>query len=290
MFAFRSIAARKVTHRLGSNGLSGAVPSCCPGALPVLPMHDSSYVPQGETIKLGGSECYRVGENWGTAIVVMHDVFGPNSGGHKQVCDKLASGGHYVIMPDFFEEGSIEPYYKAQKVPEGKAWLKQYGWGHCGPIMDAVYEHLYRDLKVKKCGSIGFCWGAWAVARACQDSSRMHAGVWAHPSCQVGHELYGEGDEKWLSSQVRSPTLILPTPQEPVMYKDGSLEKIMNANGVATEKLEFVEPITHGFFVRAAGFLGKSWVENGGKFDKDEFVASQRGINLSLGWFARHCH
>jgi len=265
-------------------------PSCCPGALPALPMDDASYTPQGKTIKLGGTDCYSVGQNWGTAIVVMHDVFGPNSGGHKQVCDKLAEGGHYVIMPDFFETGSIEPYYKAQKVSEGKAWLKKYGWGHCGPIMGAVYEHIYGDLKVKKCGSIGFCWGAWAVARACQDPSKMHAGVWAHPSCQVGHELYGEADEKFLASTVKSPTLVLPTLQEKEMYKDSTLTKIMNANGVETDTVYFPPPITHGFFVRAAGFLGKSWVDCGGQYDQHEFVGAQRGINLALGWYAKHLY
>lgn len=264
--------------------------SCCPGALPVLPAEDSKYQPRGETLLLGGSNCYAVGQNWGTAVVVFHDVFGPDSGGHKMVCDRLADGGHYVIMPDFFEGGSVEPYYKANQVPDGKRWLKKFSWSHCGPIMEAVYEHLYADLKVGRCGSIGFCWGAWAVAKACQDSSKMHAGVWAHPSCQVGHELYGEGDERELASLVRSPTLIIPTPQERDMYKDGTLTGIMNNSGVVTDKVYMPPPITHGFFTRAAGFLGKSWEECGGQLNQDEFVAVNRGVNLTLGWFAKHLY
>jgi len=253
-------------------------------------MADSEYVPQGKTITLDGVACYTVGQNWGTAIVVMHDVFGPNSGGHKMLCDKLSSNGHYVIMPDFFNGWSIEPYYKADEVSEGKKELKKFGWEHCGPIMDAVYEHLYTDMKVKKCGSIGFCWGAWAVAKVCQDPSKMHAGVWAHPSCQVGHELYGEGDEKELASFVKSPTLMLPTPQDDLLYVDGTLTNIMNANGVETDMVFFGAPVTHGFMVRAAGFLGKSWEDCGGQFDQEEFVAAQRGINLALGWYAKHLH
>merc|ERR1712031_68465 len=169
-------------------------------------------------------------------------------------------------------------------VPDGKKWLSKFGWNnHCGPIMDAVYEHLYQDIKVERCGSIGFCWGAWAVAKVCQDPSKMHAGVWAHPSCQVGHELYGEGDEKELASLVRSPTLIISTPQEAEMYQDGTLTKIMDESGVITDSIHMDPPVTHGFFVRAAGFLGKSWADCGGQLDQQEFVAVNRGINLSLG-------
>jgi len=254
-----------------------------------LPVEDAKYVPKGETIEVGGASCYRVGHNWGTAVVVMHDVFGPDSGGHKQICDRLADGGHYVVMPDFFEGGSVEPYYKAGRVPDGKKWLSKFGWNqHCGPIMEGVYEHLYKDIKVDRCGSIGFCWGAWAVAKTCQDPQKMHAGVWAHPSCQVGHELYGEGDEFELASLVQSPTLILPTPQDEAMYLDGSLTRRMHANCITTDCIYFPAPVTHGFFVRAAGFLGKSWEDCGGQRDMAEYVAVNRGINLSLGWFAKH--
>merc|ERR1712039_730502 len=176
-------------------------------------------------------------------------VFGTNGGYHKALCDGLAAGGHYVVMPDFFEGGSIEPFYKAKQVPEGKQWLKKFNWAHCSPILEDVYAHL-REQGVERTGSIGFCWGAWAVAKACQDPSKMHAGVWAHPSCQVGHELYNEGDEKELSSFVKAPTLILPTPQEDLMYVDGTLTNIMNANGVRTEMIYFPSPVTHGFMVR----------------------------------------
>eukprot|EP00933_Yihiella_yeosuensis_P070945 TRINITY_DN79115_c0_g1_i1.p1 TRINITY_DN79115_c0_g1~~TRINITY_DN79115_c0_g1_i1.p1 ORF type:complete len:315 (-),score=37.38 TRINITY_DN79115_c0_g1_i1:389-1261(-) len=288
MSAFRSLVCRTTARKsLHSFAGFGCGPCQLSAQSPSLP-DDSRYKPKGEMIKIGGSDCYSVGDNWGTAVVVFHDVFGPASGGHKQVCDKLADCGHYVIMPDFFEGGSIEPYYKAQKVADGKQWLKKYSWNYCSPIMDSVYSHLYDDLKVTKCGSIGFCWGAWAVAKACQDPSKMHAGVWAHPSCQVGHELYGEGDEKELASLVRSPTLIISTPQEADMYKDGTLTKTMGENGVVTDSIHMPSPVTHGFFVRAAGFLGKSWKENGGQLDQQEFVAVNRGINLSLGWYAKH--
>ncbi len=41
---------------------------------------------------------------------------------------------------------------------------------------------------------------------------------------------------------------------------------------------------------RGAGFLGRSWEESGGKEDVASIVGVQRGLNLALGWFAKHLH
>jgi len=225
---------------------------------------------------------------WRSSIVVMHDVFGPREGAHKALCDALAAGGHYVVMPDFFEGGSIKPYYEAEQVPEGKRWLRQFGWAHCGSILDQVYSHL-DEQGITHTGSIGFCWGAWAVAKACQDPSKMQAGVWCHPSCQVGKELYEGETEHELTKSVRAPTLILPSPQEPEFYSNGELARILDESGIANDTVYFGDQ-THGWVVRAAGFLGKSWEECGGMKDAGSIIGVQRAVNLSLGWFAKHLH
>jgi len=263
---------------------------CPEGALPAS-FDGPAYAPKGRVLDLGGTarSVYAVGDPaWKSSVVVMHDVFGGNGGDHKALCDALAAGGHYVVMPDFFEGGSIEPYYKAQEVAEGKRWLKQFGWAHCGPIMDSVYAHL-REQGVERTGSIGFCWGAWAVAKACQDPSKMQAGVWCHPSCQVGKELYEGETEHELTEAVRGATLILPSPQEPEFYRNGELARIMDANGVANDMVYFDDQ-THGWVVRAAGFLGRSWEECGGTKDAASIIGVQRAVNLALGWYAKHLH
>jgi dienelactone hydrolase len=238
---------------------------------------------------LGGSNVYVSGDPaWKSGVVVMHDVFGPNGGDHKALCDGLAAGGHYVVMPDFFEGGSIEPYYLAKKVPEGKKWLQNFGWAHCGPILDHVYKHL-SEQGVERTGSIGFCWGAWAVAKACQDPSKMQAGIWCHPSVQVGKELYEGETEHELTEAVKSPTLIMPSPQEPKFYSNGELAQIMDKNGVANDMVYFGDQ-THGWVVRGAGFLGKSWEDCGGVKDLNSIVGVQRAVNLALGWYGKHLY
>lgn len=299
MLSFSSrVGQRLVSHSYSANRrlplapLASRAASCggvCPdGALPAS-FSATKYAAKGREIKLGGSNVYVSGDPaWKSGVVVMHDVFGPNGGDHKALCDGLAAGGHYVVMPDFFEGGSIEPYYLAKKVPEGKKWLQNFGWAHCGPILDHVYEHL-SEQGVERTGSIGFCWGAWAVAKACQDPSKMQAGIWCHPSVQVGKELYEGETEHELTEAVKSPTLIMPSPQEPKFYSNGELAQIMDKNGVANDMVYFGDQ-THGWVVRGAGFLGKSWEDCGGVKDLNSIVGVQRAVNLALGWYGKHLY
>merc|ERR1712066_79814 len=155
-------------------------------------------------------------------------------------------------------------------------------------VMEQVYEHL-REEGIERTGSIGFCWGAWAVAKACQDRSKMQAGVWCHPSLQVGKELYEGETEHELTEAVRAPTLILPSPQEPTFYRNGELACLMEANGVANDMVYFHDQ-THGWVVRGAGFLGRSREECGGVNDAGSIIGVQRAVNLALGWYAKRLH
>jgi len=236
----------------------------------------------------GGFRCYTSGAPTAsrTAVLVFHDVFGMDSGNHKMVCDALAAQ-HYVIMPDFYDGWSIEPFYNAGKAGDGKKELARFNWAWCSPRVEAVLQHL-SEIGIEKTGSIGFCWGAWGVAKACQDR-RIHAGVWAHPSCQVGKELYEGESEQELAASAGTPTLILSTPQEKPLYSNGELASIFAAQGVPFDGVHFRDQ-AHGFMTRAAGFLGKSWTESGGMADGAAAVGQQRAIQLALGWYAKHLY
>jgi len=264
------------------------MPSCCPtGAHPALAA-PTSYEEKGSVITLGSTQCYISGSHvFGSGIILMHDVFGPWSGNHKIVCDQLAAGGHLVVMPDFFDGGSIEPFYEAKQVPEGKQWLKKFNWKHCSEKLEPVYAYL-KEKAVNRVGSIGFCWGAWLVAKVCQDS-RVQAGVWCHPSLQVAKELYEGETEHELAAAVRSATLILPSPQDAEFYRNGELAKIMSDNGIPNDMV-FFEDQAHGWVVRAAGYLGKSWHACGGEDNVKAAIGMNRAVNLALGWYAYHLY
>lgn len=273
-----------------------ACPLCPKGSLPAS-YADVNYKPQGRDQKLVISQnerasekhthsisCYVSGDpKWKTAIIVCHDVFGKDMGKHKALCDALAAGGHYVICPDFFEGGSIEPYYKSKEVPAGLEWLRRFNWQHCSNILEHVYLHL-EENGIKKVGAIGFCWGCWVVAKMTQDHAKCQAGVWAHPSVFVGKDLYEGETEHELAAAVKSPTLIMPSKQEPDFYRNGELVKIIQANGVAAENVDFSDML-HGWVTRGAGWLGTYYQ---GTTDVKATIGVQRAINISLGFYAKH--
>mmetsp|Transcript_8589 Transcript_8589/g.22157 ORF Transcript_8589/g.22157 Transcript_8589/m.22157 type:complete len:267 (-) Transcript_8589:112-912(-) len=262
-----------------------ACPVCPQGALPAT--FENEYQGKGEFHKMGGTDVYIVGDpKWESAIVLMHDVFGAHRGNTKAICDALARGGYYVVMPDFFEHGSIEPFYKSGEIEGGKKWLAKFDWAHCSAILKAVYAHL-KEKGIKRTGSVGFCWGAWTVAKACMDPSTMQAGVWFHPSLQVDVVLFQGKTEHELTADVRSPTLICPSSQEAEFYRNGELKEIMNKNGVANDMVYFKEE-KHGWMVRGSGPLGTPWEEVDGVKNLRSIIDVQRGVDLTLGFYAKH--
>jgi len=240
---------------------------------------------------IGELDCYVAGEPAGAlraAIVVMYDVYGLNGGHARGVCDELAAAGYYVVMPDFFRGGTIEPFYRAGEPQRGKQWLRQFDWACVGAHLSAVHEHL-RSLGIGRVGSIGFCWGAWAVAKACQDPTKVQAGVWCHPSCQVARELYEGETEAELAGALRAPTLVMTGRNDPEIYRDGSLTGVMARNGVPGEAVHF-EDMVHGWVTRGAGFLGRDWSATSCLPETDPRVQRdvRRALQLAAGWFAKH--
>lgn len=261
-------------------------PLCPKGSLPASYGESEHYKVKGSEEDLApGVSCYMSGDpKWGSAVIVCHDVFGPNKGKHHQFADAIANGGHYVVMPDFFQGGSIEPYYASNTVPQGLEWLKQFNWKHCSGILEKVHEHL-REKGIERIGSVGFCWGAWVVAKLCQKKEFCQSGVWAHPSCCVAKELYEGETEQELADAVRAPTLILPSKQEPEFYKNGELVGIMEKNSIAAEAIHFSD-MRHGWVTRGAGWLGEYYQSD--TTEVNAIIGVQRAVNLTLGFYAKH--
>lgn len=73
---------------------------CCPaGSEPQL---DTTYKGKGQDITYQDLPLYVVGTGHTKAVLVNYDIFGPNGGRTKQVCDQLADEGYLVVMPDYY--------------------------------------------------------------------------------------------------------------------------------------------------------------------------------------------
>lgn len=90
--------------------------SCCPeNSLPYLP-EDPNYQNKGTVVKIpieGQDQSqtitvYTVGKGR-RCVVLIHDIFGLNTGNHKKLCDFIAEKllDSVVIAPDFFPDGGL---------------------------------------------------------------------------------------------------------------------------------------------------------------------------------------
>lgn len=115
-------------------------------------------------------------------IILCHDVYGIDGGRLRQVADKMAANGPYIVMaPDlYYDRDAVDKLGDRDRT----AWLKQFTKervvGDLDVVRSAIAAHVgSADTRV---GVVGFCWGAFAVFAACADAAKYAAGVSLHPS------------------------------------------------------------------------------------------------------------
>ncbi len=221
--------------------------SCCPpGCLREL---KTSYKPRGVIENLDGLSVYTIGQGE-KAILLIHDIFGVDSGRTKEICDEFADAGYLVVMPDFFEkDGETE-----KDLNEGFFLFRAYSaikrlWKS---PWKAVEEHLNKRVYpfleskgVKKIGTMGFCWGGFIVFNICADE-RVSAGVGFHPV----YDKFFVSVEK-LTEAVKCPQLICPAENDSNDIKEGQkVEKILRKRLGDDVKVKTFTEMQHGFVNR----------------------------------------
>ena len=191
-----------------------ALPCCPPGSEPTLA---SNYVARGVTEDVDGLPIYTIGQGE-KAIIVVHDIFGVDSGRTKLICDQFADLGYLVVLPNFFRNDSYKindinlfTLYKIIKRAKANTWEKR-----SDDFNKIVYPYLEKK-GVKRIGMVGFCWGAYMVFSASADE-RINTGVSFHPSI----DRYKETPLQ-LAQGVKCPQLVLPGGNDPKAVKEGGV-------------------------------------------------------------------
>jgi dienelactone hydrolase len=95
------------------------------------------------------------------------------------MADSLANAGYLVVMPD---------YFKGEPIPVNQTGFDRAGWSARHPaaevnaITEATIKYLRNDLKVKKIGAVGYCFGGKYAARFSAKNQGLDAAFVAHPS------------------------------------------------------------------------------------------------------------
>ncbi|RHY89592.1 hypothetical protein DYB37_003875 [Aphanomyces astaci] len=214
--------------------------SCCPAnSLPANPTKSDAT-----PIKVGNTDVFFYDNaTSSTLVLVFPDVFGPDSGRTKDNCVKL-SARYKVALVD------LAPEYVPDLSNVGE-WIKARPFeGLVGKIHDVV-AHFKASHGVTTFGAVGYCWGAWVVAKYSADpSTALSAGVSFHPSWGAEQLFHGEGSGAKIAESITVPQLILAAGNDPDWLKPGgAVETTLAARGIAHKLREF-PLVSHGWVNR----------------------------------------
>ncbi|KAI1259422.1 putative hydrolase [Xylariaceae sp. FL1019] len=227
--------------------------------------------PTGKESTLANNKCYVTGDNKDAAVLIIHDIFGWSYNNVRLLADHYASEiGATVYVPDFFggfvvnfEDAENDRFDKIDLAALTKEQSREVRY----PEMLACAKALKADLGFKRVGTIGFCYGGWAVCQLAAEKSDtpvVDAISFGHPS------WLNKGDIDGLAV----PTQVL-APEHDHAYtkelKSHTFETLL-AKNLAFDYQHF-PGVAHGAFIRGSD-----------KHD-GEREAMARAKNAAVSWF-----
>lgn len=241
--------------------------SCCPAdAEPLREMKD--YKPKHEMTKIQSLNCYVAMPSAAATqgVIMFTDMFGVNTGRHKQFCDMLAGNGYLAVCPDFIGE---RPYMSSLSTPSfgmnyccAVEFLFKFFSGNFGRktksfawetyMKQKVMGELVPWMKMKGVSSfaaVGFCWGTYGAMKcAAYPEFKCCAGF--HPSTEGFCKNTGEDDLEVCRS-IKCPQLMIATKSESEKWRpNGEAHKAceMALPGKVTWHLQ--DNAMHGYMTR----------------------------------------
>ncbi|KAJ0558046.1 putative dienelactone hydrolase, alpha/Beta hydrolase [Helianthus annuus] len=145
-------------------------PQCCAN-----PPDISSGNRQGDHLEvIGGLTSYTAGSPASKlAVILLSDIYGYEAPKLRQIAEKVAAAGFYVVVPDFFYG---DPYVSDMEI---SSWFPNHP--PAKGCEDA--RKVVADLKAKGAsavGAAGFCWGGITVSKM-SAYGEIEAAVILHP-------------------------------------------------------------------------------------------------------------
>ncbi|KAI3926735.1 hypothetical protein MKW92_021821 [Papaver armeniacum] len=143
---------------------------CCKNP-PVL----NSSSGDGLVEEIGGLKTYVSGSlDSKLGILLVSDAFGYEAPNLRNLADKVAAAGYYVVVPDFFHG---DPYTPGKDV---LVWFQSHGTDKGAVEAKQVIKAL-KHKGISAVGAAGMCWGGKVVAELAK-SDDLKAVVMMHPS------------------------------------------------------------------------------------------------------------
>ncbi|XP_027332354.1 endo-1,3;1,4-beta-D-glucanase-like isoform X3 [Abrus precatorius] len=234
-------------------------PECCSNP-PILNPNGGA----GHVEELAGLNCYLTGSpHSNLAVLLVSDIYGYEAPNLRNLADKVAAAGYYVVVPDLLYGDPYNPENADRPVP---VWLKDHGTDKASEVTKPIIEAL-KSKGVSAIGAAGFCWGSKVVVGLAKPGL-IQAAVLLHPSFVSVDDIKG----------VDIPTAILGAEIDkmspPELVKQ--FEQVLTAKPGVDSYAKIFPKVSHGWSVRYK------------KEDAEVVKAAEEAHQDMLDWFAKH--
>eukprot|EP01126_Amoeba_proteus_P040825 TRINITY_DN4378_c0_g1_i4.p1 TRINITY_DN4378_c0_g1~~TRINITY_DN4378_c0_g1_i4.p1 ORF type:complete len:256 (-),score=56.76 TRINITY_DN4378_c0_g1_i4:184-894(-) len=201
-------------------------------------------------------EFYVSGTPSTSCVIVLPEVWGIASGRLKSVTDQIAKRGYYCILPKI-QPGS--PYggwegdgYGHDFEPALFQWvIAELPWNKTKLRLEKVIKYA-KSTGAIRIGTIGFCWGAWALFKAnVEFGADITCGVSCHPSVRLEELAFGLSQNE-LAQKITCPMAVFAAGNDPDNVKPGGdFQKIFNEKEFGKDCVFQEFPaMQHGWVIR----------------------------------------
>ncbi len=183
-----------------------------------------------------------------SGILVFPDVWGLGNLRTQLICDAYAAtNNHHVVLFDPFR-GETKADHE-----DMVAWLSSVPY-EPNVISDvtACIEYLVgKGVDKSNISAVGFCWGAWAIAKCSAERSPFRCAVWFHPSTGIEKRVFQQDDDMMMRNIDETlHILVMPAGNDDDRLKNGGewAEGIIKKNG--GEVVDFPDMV-HGWTTRS---------------------------------------
>ncbi|CAN6548088.1 unnamed protein product [Malus baccata var. baccata] len=218
----------------------------------------------GHVENLGGLDSYVTGSpHSNLAVLLVSDIHGFEAPKLRNLADKVAAAGFFVVVPDFFDK---DPYAPDDANRPFDVWKIDHhpdkGFEAAKPVLEAL-----KSKGVSAIGAAGFCWGAKVVVELAK-LPLIQAAVLCHPAVVTVDDF----------KEVKVPISILGAEIDqmcpPEVVKQ--FEEVLTAKPEVKSHVKIFPKVAHGWTVRYN-------VE-----DKAACKAAEEAHQDLLEWFLNH--
>ncbi|CAM0955620.1 unnamed protein product [Alopecurus aequalis] len=211
-----------------------ASPQCCANPPTLSPASGEGKVVDS----FGGIRAYVAGaQDSKAAVVLISDVYGFEAPKLRNIADKVASSGYFVVVPDFLHG---DPYVPEDANRPIQVWIKENApskaFEEAKPVIAALKEQ-----GVSSVGAAGYCWGAKVVAELAK-ANEIQAAVMSHPSFVTVDDI----------KEVKCPIAVLGAETDrtspPELVRQ--FEQVLSSKSAIGYLVKIFPGVSHGWTVR----------------------------------------